>query len=97
MNKHLALITILPFFLSSVTAALAEESSRYRVTQNDFGGAGLLQTPTARMAPEGAISFNANRTEPYSRYSISAQPLPWLEGTIRYIAVTNRDYGFWHA
>ncbi|WP_371923592.1 YjbH domain-containing protein [Pseudomonas sp. OIL-1] len=68
-------------------------ADRYRTTQHDFGGVGLLQTPSARMAPEGGFSFNANRTSPYSRYSISVQPLPWLEANIRYIAITNRKYG----
>tara|TARA_Y100000815_G_scaffold74898_1_gene63653 strand:+ start:2731 stop:4860 length:2130 start_codon:yes stop_codon:yes gene_type:complete len=77
-----------------VTAsAVADINTRYSTTQSDFGGVGLLQTPTARMAEDGNLSFNANRTEPYSRYSISAQPLPWLEGTIRYIAISNRAYG----
>ncbi|NZA25752.1 YjbH domain-containing protein [Luteimonas sp. SJ-92] len=62
-------------------------------TQSDFGGAGLWQTPTARMAEEGELSFTANRTRPYSRYNVTMQPLPWLEGSFRYIAVTNRPYG----
>ncbi|MGH8348054.1 MAG: YjbH domain-containing protein, partial [Pseudomonas sp.] len=64
-----------------------------RYTQNDFGGVGLLQTPTARMAPAGELSLNANRTDPYSRYSVSFQPFDWLEGSFRYTAITNRDYG----
>lgn len=64
-----------------------------RITQNDFGGAGLWQTPTARMAPAGELSVNANRTDPYSRYSVSLQPLDWLEGSFRYTAITNRPYG----
>ncbi|MBL4833208.1 MAG: YjbH domain-containing protein [Pseudomonas sp.] len=68
-------------------------ADRYTTTQQDFGGVGLMQTPTARMAPVGEFSFNANRTSPYSRYSVSVQPLPWIEGTIRYMAITNRDYG----
>ena len=64
-----------------------------RITQNDFGGVGLLQTPTARMAPAGELSVNANRTSPYSRYSVSLQPFEWLEGSFRYTAITNRRYG----
>jgi hypothetical protein len=64
-----------------------------RITQNDFGGTGLWQTPTARMAPAGELSVNANRTDPYSRYSVSLQPLDWLEGSFRYTAITNRPYG----
>ncbi|WGK63268.1 YjbH domain-containing protein [Halopseudomonas sp. SMJS2] len=67
-------------------------ADRYRTTQSDFGGVGLLQTPTARFADEGAFSFNANRVSPYSRYSISVTPLPWLEGTLRYTTLNNRRY-----
>lgn len=68
-------------------------ADRYRTTQSDFGGVGLLQTPTARFADEGGFRFNANRVSPYSRYSISVTPLPWLEGTLRYTAMTNLKYG----
>ncbi len=64
-----------------------------RYSQNDFGGVGLLQTPTARMAPAGEISINANRTDPYSRYSFSLQPFDWMEGTFRYTSISNRKYG----
>ncbi|WP_235906844.1 YjbH domain-containing protein [Pseudomonas saliphila] len=78
--------------LAGLAWPAVSHADRYRTTQHDFGGVGLLQTPTARMAPEGGFSFNANRTSPYSRYSISVQPLPWLEANIRYIAITNRDY-----
>lgn len=86
-HKYLTLAVIASLGLSSNAYA-----DRYRTTQHDFGGVGLLQTPTARMAPEGTFSFNANRTSPYSRYSISVQPLPWMEGTLRYVAVSNRRY-----
>lgn len=75
--------------LGCSTWAVAEP----RYTQNDFGGVGLLQTPTARMAPAGELSLNANRTDPYSRYSVSFQPFDWLEGSFRYTAISNRDYG----
>jgi len=70
---------------------LAHGEPRY--TQSDFGGVGLLQTPTARMAPAGELSVNASRTSPYSRYSLSLQPFEWLEGSFRYTAITNRAYG----
>lgn len=62
-------------------------------TQSDFGGAGLLQTPTARMADEGEVGFTANRTSPYTRYNFTLQPLPWLEASFRYINISNRLYG----
>jgi len=84
LNLRFAAVLLLPCGL-----AHAEP----RITQNDFGGAGLLQTPTARMAPAGELSLNANRTDPYSRYSVSLQPFEWLEGSFRYTAITNRPYG----
>lgn len=89
LNRSCYVASVLAASLAWPTLASAD---RYRTTQHDFGGVGLLQTPTARMAPEGSFSVNANRTAPYSRYSISVQPLPWMEGTLRYVAITNRDY-----
>jgi len=62
-------------------------------TQSDFGGVGLWQTPTARMAPEGEVALTASHVQPYDRYNVSLQPLPWLEGIFRYTAVSNRLYG----
>lgn len=79
------------FYLLLASASLAGADPRN--TQNDFGGVGLLQTPTARMAPAGEISVNANRTDPYSRYSFSLQPFDWMEGTFRYTSISNRRYG----
>ena len=84
MKLRFAAVVLLP-------CSLVHAEPRY--TQNDFGGVGLLQTPTARMAPAGELSLNANRTDPYSRYSLSLQPLEWLEGTFRYTSISNRRYG----
>ena len=84
MKLRFVVVALLPY-------SLAHSEPRY--TQNDFGGVGLLQTPTARMAPAGELSLNANRTEPNTRYSLSLQPLDWLEGTFRYNVVSNRKYG----
>src|SRR5690606_6090201 len=62
-------------------------------TQNDWGGTGLLQTPTARMAEEGEFAFTVSHTSPYTRYNVSMQPFPWLEGTYRYTNVAGVLYG----
>ncbi|MFI8573486.1 YjbH domain-containing protein [Stenotrophomonas bentonitica] len=82
----LALITL------SISTALHAQSAP-APTASDWGGIGLLQTPTARMADEGELAFTASHTSPYSRYNIMLQPLPWLEGAFRYVSVANRRYG----
>lgn len=62
-------------------------------TASEWGGIGLLQTPTARMAEDGELAFTASHNSPYSRYNLTLQPFPWLEGSFRYINVANRRYG----
>jgi len=61
--------------------------------QSDSGGVGLMQTPTARMAPQGEFSFSYHQAKPYRRYSISLQPADWFEFTFRYTEIENRLYG----
>ena len=89
--RHAALFA--PALLALAISPMHAQADRYRTTQSDFGGVGLLQTPTARFADEGAFHFNANRVSPYSRYSISVTPLPWMEATLRYTAMSNLTYG----
>ncbi len=61
-------------------------------SQSDFGGVGLMQTPTARMAKEGEFSLNYRNNDQYRFYSASAQLFPWLETTLRYTDVRTRRY-----
>jgi hypothetical protein len=61
-----------------------------RFSQNDFGEVGLLQTPTARMADEGEVAVEYSRTEPYTKFNVAGQPVPWFEGAFRYTIVSNR-------
>ncbi|WMJ68975.1 YjbH domain-containing protein [Stenotrophomonas sp. 24(2023)] len=62
-------------------------------TASEWGGIGLLQTPTARMGEDGDLAFTASHNTNYSRYNLTLQPLPWVEATYRYINVTNLRYG----
>ncbi|AXU96788.1 hypothetical protein CI789_17145 [Erwinia persicina] len=61
-------------------------------SQSDFGGVGLMQVPTARMAKEGEFSLNYRYNDQYHFYSSSVQLFPWLEATIRYTDVKTREY-----
>lgn len=53
-------------------------------SQMDFGGVGLMQMPTGRMAPEGEFNFAINNSNEYTFYNVTLQVMPWLETTIRY-------------
>lgn len=62
-------------------------------TQGDFGGIGLMQTPSARMADEGTLALHVSRTAPYRRLALVLQPFEWFEGTYRYTDIDTRLYG----
>lgn len=67
-------------------------SVRLTPSQNDFGGVGLLQTPTARMEQEGAFHLGFTRNADYYHYKVSMQLMPWLETSIRYTRVPDMRF-----
>ncbi|MEY4862264.1 MAG: hypothetical protein RLZ51_359, partial [Pseudomonadota bacterium] len=81
---------------SAATALSVRPSATPRdlsLTASDWGEIGLLQTPTARMAPAGAARFNLSQTKPYTHGNVMFQPLDWLEFGFRYTDISNRLYG----
>ncbi len=70
----------------------SERFDRLGPSQSDFGGVGLMETPTARMAREGEFSANYMDNEQYRRWSVSIQPYEWLETTFRYTDIRTRLY-----
>ncbi len=60
------------------------EAPPLQPSQMDFGGVGLMQMPTGRMAPEGEFNFAINNSNEYTFYNVTLQVMPWLETTIRY-------------
>lgn len=83
-------LTLTVLAMSMSTALRAQQAPP--ATASEWGGIGLLQTPTARMAADGDIAFTASHNSPYSRYNLTMQPFPWLEGSFRYINVSNIRY-----
>ncbi|HBC3867839.1 MULTISPECIES: YjbH domain-containing protein [Vibrio] len=68
------------------------EAPSLQPSQSDFGGVGLMQMPTGRMAPEGEFNFSVTGSNEYLFYNVTLQVLPWLETTIRYTRVQDLPY-----
>ncbi|WP_240721781.1 YjbH domain-containing protein [Halomonas marinisediminis] len=95
-HAHLLIVVLLggAAVLTQAMSAQADGlAGKLGAGQSDFGGVGLMQTPTARMAPVGSMSIAASRTEPFRRYSLFLQPAEWLEGGFRYVEIEDRLYG----
>ncbi len=86
-------VVILCLLVSTTALAQFDENPPKFDSYSDFGGVGLLQMPTARFSPEGEFAFATTKVYPYTRNALTAQPLPWLEGVLRYTTVENRLYG----
>src|SRR5260221_3495036 len=73
-------------------SAFSVRSRSAAVTTNDWGEAGLLQTPNARMAEAGTLTVNFSHVWPYTWGNVFVQPLDWLEAGFRYTDIANRPY-----
>ncbi|WP_242538461.1 YjbH domain-containing protein [Trinickia acidisoli] len=79
---------------SRLPAPVIESRSRdLQMTSDDWGGIGLLQMPTARMADAGEASISLSNVTPYTRLNVMLQPLDWFELVFGYTNVTNQAYG----
>jgi hypothetical protein len=57
--------------------------------RNDYGGPGIIEMPSARMAPDGAMSIGASYLRNIQHYNFSFQALPWLEADFRYSGLSH--------
>lgn len=78
---------------SALACAEATAAPFVEWSSDDFGGIGLLQTPTARFAPDGEFRVGVSTVYPYHQLLLGLQWLPWLETGFRYADVANRRYG----
>ena len=81
--RLLASVAFFGVVLGSSVSGFADDKFDIPSPSN-YGGAGLLDTRTARFFPDGYFDITASLTQPDDRYSITAQALPWLELTFRY-------------
>lgn len=88
----LGVSALLPLVAPRIAAQVLD-GDQPPVFQADFGGVGLLQTPTARMAPLGEMSVTYTDIDPYTHYAFSFQPFSWMEAGFRYTEIDNRLFG----
>lgn len=70
--------------------------SRFRSAEysiNNWGGVGLMQTPSARFEKAGHFSFALSRFFPYTNYNVFVNPIDGVEVGFRYTGISNRAYG----
>jgi membrane-associated phospholipid phosphatase len=59
------------------------------VTASNWGTVGLIQSPTARMLPEGSVHISYSNSWPYINKNFMLQPTDWMEFGFRYTHITS--------
>jgi hypothetical protein len=86
----LVLILLPPTHIAMAGETWWTEKQNFTPSYNDFGATGLLQLPTARMQADGQLNVGWSNIQPYRRYVMNLQALPWLETGFRITQVLNR-------
>jgi hypothetical protein len=75
-----------------LSAAARAADSPFDMSSN-WGGTGLMEIPTARILPDGAMRLGVAKASPYVWYAFGFGLLPGLEFSGRYTDVTNLPSG----
>ena len=82
-QAHLTLLSCsTAIFLVLLHPAAADDNSPE--PRNNFGSVGLIEMPSARMAPDGTFAVGASFLRNNQHYNLTFQVLPWLEADFRY-------------
>lgn len=82
-HAHLArLLATSTVIVACACPAAAQDSTA--IKRNLLGSPGLVDMPSARMAPDGELSIGASFFENTQHYNFDFQALPWLQTSFRY-------------
>jgi hypothetical protein len=87
-------------FLCCTSAALlavaypSRAQSTTNWSRNTYGEIGMLDMPSARMAPDGQVAFSFGAVGDAQRFSLAFQALPWLETAFRYSHFSPAPYSY---
>lgn len=80
--------------LIGLSTSPAQASDDTALVRSDFGSIGMIDMPTARMAPDGELSAGASFFQNTQHYNLGFQALPWLETSFRYSGLSHFDPAF---
>ena len=60
---------------------------------NNHGTAGIINTPSADLMPEGFVAASFYRGNPDRKITLTFSPYDWLEGSIFYTSIKGKEYG----
>ncbi len=75
--------------LASALPNDASASDAISLPRTTFGTVGLLEMPSARMAPDGQLDISTSFFKDTQRYNFGFQALPWLAVSFRYSGITH--------
>ena len=84
VKAQLLATTLAGMFVLATSCVQADSEAPPPPQYTNFGGVGLIETRSARMAPDATLSGTLAVSPNLQRYSVTFQATPWLEGTFNY-------------
>jgi hypothetical protein len=92
-RPQLRFLPVCSAVLLLVSKAQAQETllqpDALSIPRNNYGTPGMIDMPSARMAPDGELSVGAFFTQNIQRYNLTFQAFPWLEASLRYSGLSH--------
>lgn len=66
-------------------------ATEFGLPRTNTGTVGLIEMPSARMAPSGTLAVGGGFFRNTQHYNLGFQALPWLEASFRYTGLENYD------
>jgi len=91
------------YLLACSAVLLATQTARAQdvpvpLPRNDYGAVGLIDMPSARMAPDASFTMGASFTRNIEHFNFGFQATPWLETSFKYTGFEhlNADYSVYY-
>lgn len=92
--KFRRLILLSAACLLGSAASKAHADDPPPLVRNNYGSVGMIDMPSARMAPDGDVSAGVSYFQNTQRYDLGFEALPWLETDIRYSGLADFHEGY---
>jgi hypothetical protein len=89
LRSRVKLVALLAASSALVSPAFADDHLIY----NTYGNVGMIDMPSARMAPDGRLSMGASFQNTLERFNLGFQAFPWLEASFRYTGLQHFEAG----
>jgi Exopolysaccharide biosynthesis protein YbjH len=94
LPRYLRLALLPSMLMALALAGPASADDAIALPRDNFGDVGMIDMPSARMAPDGALAAGVSFFQDTRHFNLGFEATPWLEVSFRYSGLTDFDPQF---